>query len=304
MNGSSLFEWLSISLTAGAAYLAVFSLFRGELDSYYMVVRMNRYRRSGFRLAIMPILEQITRLHQKLLGTNNRYVLSLGAKIRRARLLNVYDADELLSIQIFNAAVSAVVLLLLFAFMPEQENTGTATYISLIAITVFTVAVKPVTSISALLERRKMETLKEWPFFMDLLTLAMEGGMDIITATRQILSSAGTTTALFEELREMLNEIELGMSRTDAMQKLCERIDSDAITSVINLMIQAETLGMPIAPLMRAQAKDFRERRVLRVEKLAQEAPVKMMGPLMGCIFPAILLIMVGPLLLQYMAAQ
>lgn len=304
MENPNMIEWMALGLLFASVFLCVYALFRGELDSYCTVIRMNRFRRSGWHLAIMPVLQVITRGHRRLFGENNPYIKTLNEKIRRARLQNAYDAGELLSLQIFQGIVTALVMALIYVLMPMKETTNRGILAIIMAVTTFTVAVRPVMAITALLERRKMETLKEWPFFMDLLTLAMEGGMDIITATRQIISSAGTMTALFSELREMLNDIELGMTRTQAMKRLCERLDSDAITSVINLMIQAEQLGMPIAPLMRAQAKDFRERRVQRVEKLAQEAPVKMMGPLLGCIFPAILLVMVGPLLIQYMASQ
>ena len=298
------YEWLIMGLIFCAVYAFVFLAIRGRVDSYYMIIRMNRYRRSGLRLAIMPILMRITRLRRTFMSDNSAYIKNLNEKLNRAHMKNIADASELVALQIFYALAGITLLLLLLAFIPKQDANHNAAILVLGTVTIFALSSHPVSSINTLLDRKKTEMIKEWPFFMDLLTLAMEGGMDMISATRQIIYSSGYITPLFEELREMLNEIELGKTHNDAIQSLANRIDSEAISSVINLMLQAEQLGMPIAPLLHAQSKDFRERRVQHVEKLAQEAPVKMMGPLLGCIFPAILLILLGPLLLQYMGSQ
>ncbi|NCC53169.1 MAG: type II secretion system F family protein [Spartobacteria bacterium] len=295
----TLYEWLAIALLCGAVYLFVYSLIRAEAGSYLSVYMLYRTRRTGFKLVMTPILAQVTRLHQRLLGKDNHYVKSLENKLRRSGLISIYSADEMFSWQLLAATLAMLGVGLLLWLAPRQDNTNAATILALVLVSGVTAFVLPVLPISNVISRRQMAIMRDWPYFMDLLTLAMESGMDMTIAITRIISSSHLTP-LMEELQIMMNEVRLGAQRTDALRNMARRIDTPSITSIINMMIQAEQLGTEIGPLLRAQAKEFRERRAARVEKIAMESSVKMMGPLLGCIFPAILLILLGPILIQY----
>ena len=97
----------------------------------------------------------------------------------------------------------------------------------------------------------------------------------------------------------MTKEIQVGQSRRDALRRMAERVNHPDLRSVSFALIQADELGVPIGPILRIQSEQLRARRFDRAERLATEAPVKMLGPLLLCIFPAVLLVLLAPILLE-----
>ena len=104
---------------------------------------------------------------------------------------------------------------------------------------------------------------------------------------------------LNEELIRMMREIQLGTPRRIALKNLSSRVGQSDLSSVTHALVQADELGVSIGSILRIQSEQLRGRRFDRAEKLANEAPVKMLGPLMLCIFPAVFIILMGPLLVQ-----
>lgn len=99
----------------------------------------------------------------------------------------------------------------------------------------------------------------------------------------------------------MTKEIQVGSSRKEALRSMAERVRQPDLKSVAFALIQADELGVSIGTILRIQSDQLRSRRFDRAEKLASEAPVKMLGPLMLCIFPAVFIILLGPVLSQAM---
>ena len=99
----------------------------------------------------------------------------------------------------------------------------------------------------------------------------------------------------------MTKEIQVGSSRKTALRNMAERVKQPDLKSVAFALIQADELGVSIGSILRIQSEQLRSRRFDRAEKLAAEAPVKMLGPLMLCIFPAVFIILMGPVLSQAM---
>ena len=97
----------------------------------------------------------------------------------------------------------------------------------------------------------------------------------------------------------MTKEIQVGTPRRVALKNMAERVRQPDLKSVAYALVQADELGVSIGSILRIQSEQLRGRRFDRAEKLANEAPVKMLGPLMLCIFPAVFVILLGPLLLQ-----
>jgi len=98
-----------------------------------------------------------------------------------------------------------------------------------------------------------------------------------------------------EELAVMLREVSLGKLRRDALKELSERTGVPDLSSFINAVIQAESMGTSIAAVLRVQAEQMRMKRRQRAEQQAQAAPIKMMFPLVLCIFPTLFLVILGP---------
>lgn len=140
------------------------------------------------------------------------------------------------------------------------------------------------------------------PFVLDLLTLSVESGLDFMTGINRIIQNR-EVDPLGEELIRVFREIQVGRSRKEALQNFSARIDHSDIRSVTNALVQADELGTGIGGALRIQADQIRIKRFQRAEKLGNEAPVKMLFPLVAFIFPAVFLILLGPVILQ-MAAR
>ena len=146
--------------------------------------------------------------------------------------------------------------------------------------------------------RRHLSILKSLPNLLDLLTLSVEAGKDFLTALRDILARR-PSDVLGDEFKRTLHEIQLGKQRQQALRDLSERVHQPELTSVINAIIQADELGVGIGQLLRIQGDQLRHKRFSRAETLANEAPVKILFPVVLFIFPSVFIILVGPILNQ-----
>ncbi len=160
----------------------------------------------------------------------------------------------------------------------------------------------PQTWLKKTVARRHLAIQKALPNVLDLLTLSVEAGKDFLTSLRDILTRR-KRDPLGEELERTFREIQLGKKRSDALRDLVKRVQQTDLTSVINAIIQADELGVSIAQLLKIQGDQLRIKRFQRAEKMANEAPVKMLFPVALFIFPSVLIIMGAPLAMQAMQA-
>ena len=158
----------------------------------------------------------------------------------------------------------------------------------------------PMMWLKGAVKRRHLSIQKSLPFVLDLLTLSVEAGMDFISALQRNCQTR-KLDPLNEELLRMTKEIQVGSSRKTALRNMAARVNQSDLRSVAFALIQADELGVSIGSILRIQSEQLRSRRFDRAEKLAAEAPVKMLGPLMLCIFPAVFIILLGPVLSQAM---
>ena len=150
------------------------------------------------------------------------------------------------------------------------------------------------------IRRRHLSIQRSLPFVLDLLTLSVEAGMDFISALQRNCKLR-KLDPLNEELLRMTKEIQVGSSRREALLNMANRVRQSDLKAVVGALVQADELGVSIGAMLRIQSEQLRSRRFDRAEKLAAEAPVKMLGPLMLCIFPAVFIILLGPVLCQAM---
>ena len=156
----------------------------------------------------------------------------------------------------------------------------------------------PLMWLRSTLKKRHFAIMRALPFVLDLLTLSVEAGMDFMSALQRNCNSR-RLDPLNEELIRMTREVQMGISRRTALRNMAERSRQSDLKAVSFALIQADELGVPIGPILRIQSDQLRQRRFDRAERLANEAPVKMLGPLLLCIFPAVLIVLLAPILLQ-----
>jgi tight adherence protein C len=148
---------------------------------------------------------------------------------------------------------------------------------------------------------RRHRTLKTLPFVLDLMTLCVEAGLNLSGALQQAVSK-GPEGPLRDELARVLRDMRAGKPRVQALRQLAERMDEPSIHSMVSALIQAENTGMDLGPVLRAQAEQRRTERFVRAEKLAMEAPVKLLLPLIAFIFPCTFLILFFPIAMKFLA--
>jgi len=140
---------------------------------------------------------------------------------------------------------------------------------------------------------RQKLILKSLPDAFDLITTCVEAGLGLEAALARVAEKVQGPFG--EELTVMLQDVALGKLRRDALREVAERTGVPDLTSFINAVVQAETMGTSIAAVLRVQADQMRIRRRQRAEQEAQAAPIKMMFPLVLFIFPTMFIVILGP---------
>ena len=133
------------------------------------------------------------------------------------------------------------------------------------------------------------------PYNLDLLTLSVEAGLDFAAAIGKVVEK-GRKGPLSDELGITLKELKLGKTREEALRNLGARCDLTTLSSFVHALIQADKMGTPLGKILRILSTQMRIERTQRAEKLANEAPVKLLLPLIGFIFPTIFIMLFGPI--------
>ena len=197
-------------------------------------------------------------------------------------------------------ALAPVAAIVFFGLLPYALGTNGGGFALPYALLLAFCFLQPVVWLRGALKRRHLSIQKSLPFVLDILTLSVEAGMDFISALQRNCRLR-RLDPLNEELLRMTKEIQIGSSRKEALRNLADRVKQPDLKSVSYALIQADELGVSIGAILRIQSEQLRSRRFDRAEKLAAEAPVKMLGPLMLCIFPAVFIILLGPIISQAM---
>ena len=150
------------------------------------------------------------------------------------------------------------------------------------------------------LKARKKELLKSLPFFLDIITLCVEAGLNLQGAMTQAVAK-GPKGVLRDEFQRVLRDIRAGKARAESLRAMAQRMDEPAVANFTTAVIQAESMGMNLGPVLRAQADQRRSERFLRAEKLAMEAPVKLLFPLLAFIFPCTFIVLFFPIAMKFM---
>ena len=150
------------------------------------------------------------------------------------------------------------------------------------------------------LKSRHLSIQRALPFVLDLLKLSVEAGLDFMTAIKRIIDRRAVDP-LGEELIRVFREVQLGKTRREALRDMADRVGQPDVRTVSNALVQADELGVSIGSILRIQSDQMRVRRFNNAEKAANEAPVKMLAPLILFIFPSVFIVLLGPVLLRLM---
>lgn len=139
------------------------------------------------------------------------------------------------------------------------------------------------------------------PDALDLLSISVEAGLGFDAALQHVAKS--TDGPLSEELARVLQEMQIGLGRAEALRALGERTNVPDMRAFVGAMVQAEAFGIPIGQVLRVQSSEIRIKRRQRAEEMAQKVPVKILVPLIFCILPALFIAVMGPAALVFMDA-
>ena len=152
------------------------------------------------------------------------------------------------------------------------------------------------------IELRRRLTFTALPFMLDLITLCVESGLNLNSAIAQAVAK-GPSGPLRDEFARLMRDMRAGRPRSEALRDMAARLDMAPVTNFVSTLIQAEATGMSLGPILRAQAEQRRTERFARAEKLAMQAPVKLLFPLLFFIFPCVFAILMFPIVMKFLAA-
>ncbi|MFA4888098.1 MAG: type II secretion system F family protein [Candidatus Omnitrophota bacterium] len=195
---------------------------------------------------------------------------------------------------IFKALSFIVVPVLAYIFLGEKLPKDMVFLVSL-AVGFFL----PEMWLNGKIKSRQAKIRKGLPNIIDLLNLCVSGGMDFMLAVNRIIKDLKPCD-LTQELAEVYHETQMGKTRREALKNLAWRVDMPEVHSFVRTLVQADRMGTPMAEAMNLQAEEMRYRRFQNGESMALKAPIKLLFPLFAFILPVVLIIVGGPILLQF----
>jgi tight adherence protein C len=143
------------------------------------------------------------------------------------------------------------------------------------------------------IKKRQDQIERSLPSALDLIVVCMEAGLSFDSGLAKVVEK--TKGALADECERVLQEMQMGKQRRDALRDMAKRAGVRDMSALVAAIVQADQMGMSLAPVLRAQADDLRTKRRQRAEEQAQKAAVKMLFPLILCILPSSMLVLLGP---------
>lgn len=280
---------LAITLIAGAACASLLVLWFANLVDRGLRAQppaADRATAPAFWRVLRPVIAIVAMQIGPLLSVRSRFVRL--ERLRRAGLDRALSAEQFVAGRLVATALGGA--LLAVAWSPR----GFAPPIALVAAAALGYLV-PGSWLRDRIESRRRAVLRELPFYLDVITLAVESGLNLGSALAQAVDK-GPRGPLREELGRVLRDLRAGRSRDEALRALAERLAIPAVGSLVAALLVAEKQGVALGPVLRAQAEQRRNERFARAEKLAMEAPVKMLPALLLFIFPCTFVMLLFPL--------
>jgi tight adherence protein C len=239
--------------------------------------------------AVAPVLSGLTNLGRRF--TPVGYVDNVRQKFIRAGDGTNDAVDRFLAVRVIT--IAAVIPIVWFVFFLNPLGLSGMPQYLVFAILMFAVIAGPDAMLNRRVEERQHDLRVKLPDILDLLTISVEAGLGFEQALDRTISAV--PGSLSDEFSRMLGEVRAGASRADAMRALDQRTNVPEVRSFVLAILQADTFGVSIGRVLRAQAEEMRIKRRQLAQERAQKAPVKMLIPMVFCIFPALFVVVIGP---------
>ncbi len=240
-----------------------------------------------------PVVDMLSRFGGRLNPPD--YVESVRRKHTQAGISSPDAVERFLALRLLGFVFIPVFLVVMLVFNPLNVS-GFVKW-GLIGLGVFVGATGPASTLKKKIDERQTAIQRALPDILDLLVISVEAGLGFEQALDRVIASV--PGELSDEFARVLGETRAGANRADALRSMDARCDTAEVRSFVLAMIQADTFGVSIGRVLRSQADEMRIKRRQRAQESAQKAPVKMMLPMVFCIFPALFVVVLGPAMIN-----
>ena len=244
---------------------------------------------------VFPILRWFGELTSRLTPQNQ--IQDMQRKLELAGISGTVDAPMVMASRFVAAALMGVAGFLLFTFSILKQPFSRALLYSAFAVVLGYFL--PQLYLNSRMQSRQREVRKAMPDALDLLTICVEAGLGFEAAMSKVAEKWNNELSL--AFGRAIREIQLGKPRRDALRNMAERIGIPEMTSFVAAVIQGQELGVSMAKVLRIQSDQMRMKRRQRAEEEARQAPIKMLLPMVGFIFPSIFIVLMTPAAIRMM---
>jgi len=243
--------------------------------------------------AVAPVMSGLTSLGRRFTPTG--YVDNIRRKFVWAGVGNADGVDRFLAIRVLTAALVLPLFFVVFIMNPLGLS-GMLKFL-VTALLLAALLLGPDAWLNRKVAERHLQLQEKLPDVLDLLTISVEAGLGFEQALDRTISAV--PGALSDEFARMLGEVRAGASRSDAMRSMEQRTNVPEVRSFVLAILQADTFGVSIGRVLRAQSDEMRIKRRQLAQEKAQKAPVKMLIPMVFCVFPALFVVVIGPAIIN-----
>ncbi|MBE0416675.1 MAG: type II secretion system F family protein [Coriobacteriia bacterium] len=293
---SALAVGASVCIVAYSVLSLVFSEERQVARRLARLTAFERMQAGEVEPLSLPFVDRVLRplasgaRHGVRLFAPRDYRSRLDRRLRVAGSPKDMDSDSLIVLKVLSALVVAAILWLLFLRMSDTSLLQALFLNTIAGVAGFFV---PDLWLRARTSARQTSIRRSLPDMLDMLMISMQAGLGFDAALVKFLRNS--TGPLAEEFTRVLQEINAGLSRRDALRNLSERTEVPELTTFVMAMVQADVFGISVSNVLSTQSQEMRTKRRQFAEELAQKAPAKMVFPLILCILPATLIVLMGP---------
>lgn len=244
-----------------------------------------RVSRPFFRRYVAPVVSTM-KSKKKIREKYKRKLASSG-------LTEILTPEEFFSFKLFLIIGFPIAFLGIRAFLEESWPLSIIPIIALLGF------VYPDIWIKGKIDQRQKEVMQNMPFAVDMLALSVEAGLDFMAALTKVVEKS-KANALTEEFEILLREVKIGASRAEALRNMSWRIDLIPIASFCATLIAADSVGASIGPILKALSAEIRQKKSAEAEKAGATAATKILFPMIFLIMPAVVLIVMAPILLAF----
>lgn len=257
-----------------------------KLKYYDNASKLSEQKATILEKSLNPIFRKVISQARKILPKN--LVESVKSRLELAGIQDVVRIDIFLAIKFFLPFIFlfALIFMMLFFDVPGTVR------LAIVILVPFTY-ILPDYYLKSKTAKRQDEIRRSLPNALDLLTISVEAGLGFDQALYKV--AVNTKGTLGDEFKRTLKEMEIGVSRKDALKNLSKRTDISELNTFIFSIIQAEIFGISIGKVLRIQAGEMRIKRRQIAEEKGIKAPVKLVFPTILFLFPALMVIILGP---------